>query len=98
MKTGQKRSFSLLMLVAICSQAAIAVQGATVSWDGGGGDNSWHTAGNWSGNVVPGLNDDVIVDVPGDITVVHSSGSTTVRSVQCSEAFQLTGGTFTLTA
>src|SRR5687768_10998199 len=98
MKTAQKRFFILSMLVAICCQVANLGKGATVSWDGGGGNNSWHTAANWSGNVVPGLNDDVLIDVPGDISVVHSTGSTTVRSLQCQEGFQLAGGTLTVTA
>src|SRR5262245_37265074 len=98
MKTGQKRFCSVPLLVAIFCQVAMLAEGATVSWDGGGGNNSWHTAANWSGNAVPGLNDDVIIDVPGDITVVYSTGSTTVRSLQCQEGFQLTGGTLTVTA
>src|SRR5215475_5006510 len=76
----------------------ITANAATVSWDGGGGNNSWHTAANWSGNVVPGPNDDVVIDVPGDITVVFSSGSTSIRSLLCQESFQLTGGTLTVTA
>src|SRR5262245_60904757 len=97
MKTGQKRFCSVPLLVAIYCQVALLAKGATVSWDGGGGNNSWHTAANWSGNVVPGLNDDVVVDVPGDITVVFSTGSATVRSVQCQEGFQLTGGSLTVT-
>ncbi|HZO86469.1 MAG TPA: hypothetical protein VFC26_14715, partial [Verrucomicrobiae bacterium] len=86
------------MLVTVLCLMAIWGRGATVSWDGGGGNNSWHTAANWSGNTVPGLNDDIVIDVPGDITVVHSNGTTIVRSVQCQEGFQLTGGTLTVTA
>jgi hypothetical protein len=31
-------------------------------WDGGGGDNNWSTAANWSGDAVPGATDDVYFD------------------------------------
>ncbi len=29
-------------------------------WDGGGSDNNWSTAANWSGNTVPSTSDDVV--------------------------------------
>ena len=34
----------------------------TRTWDGGGGDNSWGTAGNWSGDTVPGPFDTAVFD------------------------------------
>jgi hypothetical protein len=77
---------------------AASLEGGTVSWTGAGGNFTWHAAANWSGNVVPGPTDDVIIDVPEEITVVFSSGNTVVRSLRCEENFQLSGGYLTVTA
>src|SRR5262245_12405228 len=44
-----------------------------VSWDGGGDGTSWRDAANWSGNVLPTSADDVVIDVPGEISVVHNT-------------------------
>lgn len=75
-----------------------ALRAATISWDGGGGNTSWHTPANWSGDVLPGTADDVEINVPGDLTVVHASGTTQVRSLRAENGFQLAGGNLTLTA
>jgi hypothetical protein len=53
---------------------------ATVSWGGGGGDDSWHTAANWSGDAVPTAQDDVVINRPATLTVVLSQGSVAVRA------------------
>ena len=37
---------------------------ADVKWKGGGGNNLWSTPANWSSNKVPGIGDEVFVDVP----------------------------------
>src|SRR5262245_47524493 len=66
---------------------------ATVTWDGGGGNSSWQTAANWSGDTLPCVNDDVVINSGGSITVT-SSASVTIRSLQCSNHFALTAGTF----
>ena len=34
---------------------------ATRMWAGGGGDNNWTTAANWSGGVVPTTSDSVVI-------------------------------------
>lgn len=70
----------------------------TITWDGGGDGTSWHDANNWSGDVVPGAADDVLIDVPGNITVTHSFGSHAVRSLHSEEAILLTGGTLDIGA
>lgn len=88
--------FSLLSLALL--SAGLDSRSATVSWDGGGGNNSWHTAANWSTDTVPGAADDVVVNVPGDLALSYTSGFTTVRSLQCEEGFQFSGGTLTVTA
>jgi hypothetical protein len=64
----------------------------TVTWDGGGDGTSWHDANNWSGDVVPGAADDVLIDVPGNITVTHSFGSHAVRSLHSEEAILISSG------
>ncbi|MFO7906100.1 MAG: hypothetical protein R6U98_25805, partial [Pirellulaceae bacterium] len=63
-----------------------------VSWDGGGGDTSWTNPLNWDTDTLPGAEDDVVIDVAGDVTIEHASGSTTIRSLDCEENFDLAGG------
>ena len=73
---------------------------ATVSWDGGGDGTSWADPQNWSGDILPGPDDDVVIDVPGDITVVHSgaAGTTVINRLTCRENLEVTGGTLDLAA
>lgn len=59
---------------------------------------NWNTAANWSDRAVPGANDNVVINVGNVITVTHSSGTHTVKSMQCDEAFTLSGGTFNLSS
>ena len=71
---------------------------AQIKWDGGAGDNQWMTAANWSGDILPGVTDDVILDnsiVAGSYTVVLPAGSilVQVRSVNITPA---TGNTIEL--
>src|SRR5688572_6141833 len=55
---------------------------AQLRWDGEAGDGRWMTAHNWSGNVLPAVTDDVILDnaflaggynvtLPGGDSIVH---------------------------
>ncbi|HEY8894623.1 MAG TPA: hypothetical protein VIM79_07395 [Niastella sp.] len=51
-------------------------------WDGEAGDGQWMTAGNWSGDVLPGITDDVILDnvfVSGTYSVVLPGGNDLVQ-------------------
>lgn len=68
---------------------------ATVTWDGGGGDLSWHNPQNWSGDVLPGVNDDVIINVAGsNPTITHSQNVTTrVKTIVSNERLSISGGT-----
>lgn len=68
---------------------------AVVSWDGGASTNSWHDAANWSGDQLPGANDDVVINVPASAaTIVHSGNILTlVRSITNFEGLTLSGGT-----
>ncbi len=56
--SGTARSIVKLLLAA-CIAADIA--GATITWDGGGGDSSWHNPRNWNSDVLPGPGDDVVL-------------------------------------
>src|SRR5262249_48865723 len=71
---------------------------AIVTWNGGGGDFNWNNALNWSTNALPTSTDDVVIDVPGTITVTQGSGTTQIRSVTCQENLAITGGSFRVTA
>src|SRR5262245_46907101 len=70
---------------------------STVTWIGGTGD--WNTATNWSDGVsnrLPGPDDDAVINVAG-ISVTHSSGSHTVKSLTINDPFTLSGGTLIVT-
>ncbi len=72
---------------------------AAVAWDGEAGDNQWHTPSNWSTNTVPGVDDDVTIDVAGTPTVqfTGAAGARSVRSLVSNEALNVTGGTLAVT-
>ncbi|MFH1024237.1 MAG: FN3 associated domain-containing protein, partial [Planctomycetota bacterium] len=46
----------------LCLLVSFPVFAASRVWDGGGGDNNWTTAGNWSADTVPGSSDTVTFD------------------------------------
>ncbi len=78
--------------------AAPAAPTCTISFRGdptGGGSTAWGTAANWSPQRLPGANDDVCIGPAW--TVVHSTGTDTVLSIQSQGDLQLTGGSLTLT-
>ncbi len=57
---------------------------------------TWATAANWDSNAVPGAGDDVVIDVPGNITITHDTGTDTVQSLVSRQNLILSG-TSTLT-
>lgn len=65
----------------------------TTFWDGGGDGVSWQDAVNWSGDVLPGSADDVVIAGAGSVT--YSSGTSTVHSVSTDRTLQITGGSLT---
>ena len=67
---------------------------ATINWVGGSGD--WDTATNWSTGQLPGPADDVVIGSGPSITVTHSTGADTVNSITSQQAFQLSGGSLTV--
>lgn len=82
-----KWGMAILLVVLSFSETARA---ATVSWIGGSGD--WNTTANWSTGNLPGTNDDVVIGAGTSVTVTHSSGTHTVKSLTSEQVFQLTGG------
>src|SRR5262249_8245310 len=72
---------------------------ALFTWDGGGDGTTWADPGNWDSpgnNLLAGAADDAVINVAGDITIVHDAGTTSIRSLNSSEAITLSGGSFTL--
>ena len=68
----------VLMLSLVSGRGALA---AEISWTGGGGDGLWINPANWSGNIVPGSTDDVMIDnrfVGGSFEVSLGAGVGTV--------------------
>jgi hypothetical protein len=49
--------FVVLALAAILGWQIIVAQGATYTWDNGGGDGLWSTCTNWTSNTCPGASD-----------------------------------------
>ena len=69
-----------------------------VYWDGDAGDLLWNNPLNWSGDVLPGAADDVVINVPGDIAVTLAGTSTTIRSLLSEESLTLASGSLKVTA
>lgn len=70
---------------------------ATISWSGAGGDFLWSNPANWNGGALPTSADDVVINVPGAVTVRMDTPST-VRSLQCQESFFIEYGPFSVTS
>ena len=97
-------SWGLTLLIAgaavlAASERADAAS-CTISWVGSAvtEPDSWHTAGNWDVNRVPGPGDHVcLADVAITGRVAFSTGVTDVASVQGAEGLTISGGTLNLT-
>lgn len=81
----KKHRVAIVLLIIFFSTFFIRVN-AQVRWDGGGGDNQWMNAANWSNDNLPGIDDDVILDnnfVAGDYEVELPAGMqlVSVRSI-----------------
>ena len=72
-------------------------QAATITWNGAGDGTNFNNSANWVGNVTPGASDDAVITSGAGTTVVVTF-SATVLSVQCSKAFTVWSGVFTVTA
>ncbi|MCI0537882.1 MAG: hypothetical protein L0Z50_21925, partial [Verrucomicrobiales bacterium] len=91
-----------LAVILILSFGFLQSQSAVITWDGGGGDEFWHTIANWSGDTLPSAQDDVLITaLDTQITITNSvevrafsiasGGSVTVQGSGVS--FQATGNT-----
>jgi hypothetical protein len=70
---------------------------AQVNWiNPAGGD--WATPTNWSTDTVPGVADDVVINVPNNVTVTHSRGADMVHSLVSNDALVLSGGSLDFAA
>ncbi len=68
---------------------------ATVHWaNPAGGD--WADAANWDTGSLPGPDDDVVIDVPGDVLITHQTGTDAVHSLTDRGALDLSGGSLSL--
>ncbi|MDP2868283.1 hypothetical protein [Methyloversatilis sp.] len=69
-----------------------------VCWDGGAGSLLWTDAANWTGDLLPGTNDLVFIDL-GTISVELSNGNHTIRSLNTAAGNTLvvSGGSLTVT-
>jgi hypothetical protein len=73
-----------------------SVVAATIAWiNSPGGD--WNNPGNWDLGRVPNATDNVLISVPGNVTITFSQGNTTIQSLLSETAFTLSGGTLTVT-
>jgi hypothetical protein len=59
---------------------------------------SWNTPGNWSSGSVPGPDDDVLINLSGNLTVHLSDGTASVHIVQVGNSLVLDGGSLTTAA
>ena len=86
MKTNTNR-----LAAAAIIMSAVTGFTQTINWTGGGDAVSWNKAANWAGGAVPGSANDVVI-TGGAGTSVVLSGSTTIKSIQCTKTFTLSGG------
>jgi hypothetical protein len=70
---------------------------ATIQWINPAG-GSWHTESNWNLERLLTSDDDVVINVPGDVTITHSSGSTSIRSLMSQETLTLSAGTLSISS
>ncbi len=54
---------------------SITIVMPTVAWTGGAGTSSWGDAANGNSDAVPASFDQVVIDVPGPLTINHSAGN-----------------------
>ncbi|HET7670097.1 MAG TPA: LEPR-XLL domain-containing protein, partial [Burkholderiales bacterium] len=69
----------------------------TVTWSSNA-SGFWDVASNWSTGVVPGINDNVLIDKPGNLTITVRSGTQSVNSLLITEGLVVSGGTLAVAA
>ncbi|MDR3636208.1 MAG: hypothetical protein P4L84_20570, partial [Isosphaeraceae bacterium] len=71
---------------------------SAVSWTGAGDGKSWTNPSNWSGNAVPGSNDNVTISLGGTPTIQITSGNQAVLSLTSTDPLSISGGTLSINA
>ena len=59
-KSFKANLFNLLLVIPVIFLTAAGANAVTRTWDGGGADDLWSTAANWSGDAAPAAADDVV--------------------------------------
>ena len=97
MRRSSKRT-GLASLAAVLAAAVSApAEAAVINWLGG--SSFWDIATNWGSNpLLPGLADDVVINVAGAQTVTHRSGTNTINSLSIlgDDVLAVTGGSLTV--
>ncbi len=101
-RTGRAGVFLLAAVAFVLARwagpaSATECAGATITWDGGAGTTAWGTAQNWTGDVLPGAADRACIPASAGVTVVHSTGTTSVASLEVTNGLTLSGGTLSVT-
>ncbi|MBC8108012.1 MAG: agmatine deiminase family protein [Anaerolineae bacterium] len=68
----------------------ISIPVANGVWTGAGDGINWANANNWSNNVVPGVSDDVIIDI-GSNPTIEVTGAQSVHTLSSREALHISG-------
>ncbi len=69
----------------------------TVAWDGGGGDLFWSNPLNWSGDQLPGIENDVVIDAPGNVTIQFDVVEPqAIKSLDLKDSLRLSAGSLTV--
>jgi hypothetical protein len=76
--------------------SAFTLTGEAIEWINPAG-GFWDDPASWEGGVLPGPDDNVLIDVPGDILIVHRTGETRINRLISRESIDLTGGTLDVT-
>jgi hypothetical protein len=78
---------ALVTAAALVSGGFATSWAASISWDGGASpNNNWYDAANWSGDVVPGAGDDVLIDLSVQVNVDSSSPALVFQSLVLGES------------
>ncbi|MCK6478304.1 MAG: hypothetical protein L6Q35_15905, partial [Phycisphaerales bacterium] len=66
-------------------------------WDGDALDRSWENPLNWSGDAIPGVGSDIVVDDPSAPAILHSSGTTVLHTFTSNAPLTILGGSLLVT-
>jgi hypothetical protein len=102
-RVGRRRSWRVWVswcvptaaaVVAVSGSLASADDTCTTTWVGGGGNDSWQTAANWSTGSTPGAGDRACL--PAGSNVYVSGGGVDVASVDSGGSLAISGGSVSL--